>query len=321
MKQPRRTRRWVAPLVGALMIACAVLGAVPAARAQLADEPPLVVTSFRIETDVFDKFDQPTVERLADGVATHLFRLCDARFGFLTWGKLDSSTLACGPARELTVRLVDGGGQGMLRSIYLEYSGGDPGDEGSHGRVERKLLYRPTQDKPTQNWRQLLEEIQEGRRDLAEKLEVEGMTQHFADQDFCDNLHNTFLRGIPIARDVIPNSEIRALILPVRYRLLRATRESILRVQFRTSSAETGGVSVACEIDLHPVGWVNLEDCEGAVQCVIEEFVCLGIDKEEWDVISEVLSPARCENLRVLMHEYEPSYEGTMSDPGLGGGQ
>ncbi len=277
-------------------IAGTLLLSAPAARAQAA--LPTVAIDFVIESPKHvDNFKPDALRRQFElDMAAELARLSQDRFSFLKWVPVNNVGNAS-PAAQLTLTIKTESGS-SFPGILLEY-GAKIGGQPHAVEVTPERLYGGFDDQRT-NDHVLL------KQDLKAKV-----AQQFASDAFRRDLHEGFLRHIPLADSVMLREP--QVIVPVNPDELGASHESVLLVLFK---AKPSGSPEDGVIELIP-----LSEEGGSLGCLIRKLLFPTVVVDHlggWNPnIPTILQSPVVVDVKVFMADYKkkvnPGTEGALS--------
>ena len=293
-----RTQR--AAALAFLFTATVLFAAAPTA----AQPPPELEAAFVLDPGsvfVTTKLTPLQQDQVRDQVSRRLAELGASYFGFLHWRPAGQSG-AAGVAR-LTVTLRDVPKQSGQDNV-IELSGRYGNTAVSLSQLGRTVVYR---------WFDLPKPSDPGA--LGDRV-VQKLEELFASEAFRREVHAGFLRGIPLAEEVMALGGDRRILVPLSWDELRPGSESILLVKFVAASQRPG------EMQLSLVKKRLAQPRRGALQAAIKLFDCAPItlsDLGAWNAqIPGLLEGAR--QVRVFMeiyvHDVAPDVEnGLVTSP------
>ena len=253
-------------------------------------ESPLVGTSVAVDAPAFANISGDRRTQLVEDVAKHLAGLCQAHFSFLRWAPAPGVSQPAQAATRLTVRLVEKAG-GFGPSMLLEYAAEVQGKPLPLPELPKDELYAPWDDQPTHNPARLT-------NDVCNRLD-----QHFISEAFRGLFSRSFLKAVPLTKEVRVRSSDRRLVLPVRWDALKAASDSVLNVEFEAST--TKEPFKPGNMKLSPDGRIPQSPDEGLVQCRIQFYSFPPIVASDWhNDIPKVLEASHVRNLAVYMEKY-----------------
>lgn len=251
---------------------------------------PLVNTAFRIVAPDFrQNLSSQQILAVENDVGTKVAEEAGRRFPFLRWGRATATPVSA----RLSLSLEAEPGP-FASSIFLVFTA----ESGNTSRpLRRVLLYSPSDGASTHNPAQLS-------IDIRRKLE-----ELFANEDFRESLHSDFLKGVPIASQVVVDSTDRVLVVPLPYNDLRPAGDSVLSVRFTSEARGSDGAMELRDglMELKPFGRYHQTPQEGAVQCKITLFsfrdITLALGGWHQD-IAAIVSPPGIRSLKIFVKHY-----------------
>lgn len=251
---------------------------------------PLVNTALRIVAPDFRQNLSPQqILTVENEVGTKLAEEAGRKFPFLRWGRASATPISA----RLSLSLEAEPGP-FAPSIFLVFTA----ESGNTRRLLRRvLLYSPSDGASTHNPAQLSSDI---RRKLEEL---------FGNEDFRASLHSEFLKGVPIASQVVVDSTDRVLVVPLPYKDLRPAADSVLSVSFTSETRRSDGTPELKDglMELKPFGEYHQTPQEGSVQCKIALFsfrdITLALGGWHQD-IATIFSPPGLRSLKIFVKHY-----------------
>ncbi len=283
IEQCLRRAIWIAPgLLTVFLISSSCLGG--------EGESALVGTSFAIDAPAFANISGDRRAQLMEDVAKHLAGLCQAHFSFLRWAPASGVSEPAQMAARLTVRLVEKAGMDGS-SILLEYAAEVQGKPLQLPELPKEEIYLFWQTQPTHNPAQLT-------NDVRNRLD-----QQFSSDAFRGLFSQSFLKAVPLTKQVRVRPRDKRLVLPVRWEALKAASDSVLNVEFESST--TREPFKPGNMKLSPDGRIPQSPDEGLVQCRIQFYSFPPIVASDWhNDIPKVLEATHVRNLAVYMEKY-----------------
>jgi hypothetical protein len=270
-----------------------------AAASAAAQPPPELEAAFVLDpTSVFatTKLTSPQQTQVRDRVSRRLADLCKSHFGFFRWRPAGQAR-AAGSTR-LTVTLRDLPRQSGQDNV-LELSGRREGVEILLPQLGRTVVYQ---------WFDLPKPSDPGT--LGDRL-IEKLEGLFANEAFRRELHARFLRGIPLAKEVVALDGDHRVIVPLSWDELRPGSDTVLLVKFIAAQQKVG------EMQLSLVMKRFGQPKPGALQGAIKQFDCAPLTLSTlgaWNAqIPTLLAGAK--HVRVFMQSYVNDLEGLVTSP------
>ena len=299
-REPRSTSsRWSRPAAErrplfAVLLLAAVLLAAPGA----AQPPPEVEAAFVIDpTSVFatTKLTPAQQAQVREQVSRRLAELSSTHFGFVRWRAAGQPGAT--PVARLAVTLRDvPKGSGSANVLVLSRRTGD--SNVPLARIAPTVVYE---------WFDLPKPSDPAviTADVAEKLE-----ELFGRDAFRRELHEQFLKGVPLAQEVVAHDGDKRIIVPLSWDAMRPGSESVLRVTFMAPQQKRG------EMELSLVKKRPGQPKPGALQGAIKLFDCAPLTLStlgDWNAqIPALLAGAK--QVRVFMASYVPDVAPDVDD-------
>lgn len=274
-------------------LAWALLFALPAAVAAQQD-PPRVEIDFQVAPG--SRFDRVPAQR--DGarplILQHLSELGSSHFGFLRWAPAPPGAAGSGGAgtTRLTVRLEEvprGAGKDKVLRFKARADG-------------RDFDLRPLEG-VVYPWHRLdLPPDAAGlARDVAHELD-----RLFALDNFRHQLHERFLKAVPLATVVGADARDKRIFVPLRWETLQADPDSVLRVQFEVR----GATPRPGTLKISQVQKRSRDPHRGGIQGAIALLDCAPLllsNLGDWsDDVPTLLKPEGLLKPQVFMEKYVP---------------
>lgn len=273
-----------------LALVLALLLAVPASvEAQL--DPPRVEIDFQVAPG--SRFDRVPAQR--DGarplILQHLSTLGSSHFGFLRWAPAPPGAAGSGGSAttRLTVRLEEVP-RGAGKDKILRFKGHADG---------REFDLRPL-DGVVYPWHRLdLPADAAGlARDVAHELD-----RLFALDNFRHQLHDRFLKAVPLATVVGADARDKRIFVPLRWETLQADPDSVLRVQFEVR----GATPRPGTLKISQVQKRARDPHRGGIQGAIALLDCAPLLLRDWtDEVPALMKPEGLIKPQVFMEKYVP---------------
>lgn len=267
------------------------------------EHTPTVKVSFEIPASVFPDYDSQVRESIITEINSDLAEKCSTYFSFLHWTTISQISSVSDYDYRLILKLTVSLLQNGLTNFDLEYIGKI---DTNYFEIYRFLkpyrLYNYYEDIPVQQPAKLKEDI------------MTAMEKQFIEDEFRLKLHENFLKVIPISQNALADSEKQRLILPIEWSDLKATEESVLRVEFE--SDQIRGI-----IKMNPEVPITTDSLKGQSQCVIIFFSYEPINVSTWhNEIAKRLSRSHLNYLNVYMIKYDRdinpgTYNAIVTDP------
>lgn len=283
-KSPWSERGW--RLARRLALALVLL--IPA-RTAAQQDPPQVEIDFQVAAG--SRFDRVPAQR--DGarplVIKHLSSLGASHFGFLRWSAVAPGAAASATPR-LTVRLEEvprGAGKDKVLRFKAHADG-------------REFDLRPLEGVVYQ-WHRL--DLPADAAGLARDVGHE-LDRLFAIDNFRHQLHERFLKAVPLATVVGADAHDRRIFVPLRWETLQADPDSVLRVQFGVSS---GATSRQGTMKISQVQKRSRDPHRGGIQGAISLLDCAPLLLRDWtDEVPALMKPEGLIKPQVFMETYVP---------------
>jgi hypothetical protein len=273
-----------------------------------AQPPPLVEATFHVDpaSQLATKLPPAQLRFAQERLSKLLAELCATHFGFVRWRWVRPGQPVDRGVPRLTLRLRD-----VLKEGNKEITLGfvktvDRREEpipllGPFTLVEWWKPNRPA----TEN---ALYELVAAKLDGAEGL--------FAGDTFRTRLHNWFLKGIPLAREVLPIAGERTVVVPLRWDAVRAASASILEVRFVSRCTPTQPAPGVMRLSL-VAKRVNPQYL-GFMESAITLFHCAALTLEgtgAWsDEIPGLFEKSAVSETNVYMDTYVPALDTGTAD-------
>ncbi|HJX29538.1 MAG TPA: hypothetical protein VJ885_16670 [Thermoanaerobaculia bacterium] len=258
----------------------------PAAAAQ--QDPPQVEIDFQVAPG--SRFDRVPAQR--DGarplVIKHLSTLGASYFGFLRWSAAAPGAAGSATPR-LTVRLEEAP-RGAGKDKVLRFKAHADG---------REFDLRPLEG-VVYEWHRL--DLPADAAGLARDVGHE-LDRLFALDNFRRELHERFLRAVPLATAVGADAQDRRIFVPLRWETLQADPDSVLRVQFevRGATPRQGTMKIS------QVQKRSRDPHRGGIQGAISLLDCAPLLLRDWtDEVPALMKPEGLIRPRVFMETYVP---------------
>lgn len=250
-------------------------------------EPPVVGISFLIPDTVFTEIDPEVQDAIISEINNHIVEKCSTYFGFLSWKSVSTST-SLSSDQLLLLNLKTINNSIGLQAYDLVYSGKIGNDYyPNFQQIRPYRLYEYYDEKPIHNPQKLKEDI------------IKGIETQFFDEAFRRDLHNNFLKEIPLTQKVYPDSSSQRIILPILWSELNSTQRSILLVEFKANGRDG-------YMEVNPVGQVYTGQWDGMVKCVVIHFSHDPIEDNHWnDEIIRRLQKPQLDTVDVFMSVYD----------------
>jgi hypothetical protein len=251
-------------------------------------DPPQVEIDFQVAPGT--RFDRVPAQR--DGarplIIKHLSSLGASHFGFLRWSAIAPGAAASATPR-LTVRLEEvprGAGKDKILRFKAHADG-------------REFDLKPL-DGVVYPWHRLdLPPDAAGlARDVAHELD-----RLFALDNFRHQLHDRFLKAVPLATVVGADSQDRRIFVPLRWETLQADPDSVLRVQFEVR----GATPRPGTLKISQVQKRARDPHRGGIQGAISLLDCAPLLLRDWtDEVPALMKPEGLIRPQVFMEKYVP---------------
>jgi hypothetical protein len=269
-----------------LLIPALILAAPAAAAAQ--QDPPQVEIDFQVAAGSL--FDRVPAQR--DGarplIIKHLSSLGASHFGFLRWSATVPRAAASATPR-LTVRLEEvprGAGKDKILRFKAHVDGGE---------FDLKTL-----DGVVYEWHRL--DLPPDAAGLARDV-VHELNRLFALDNFRNQLHERFLKAVPLATVVGADAQDRRIFVPLRWETLQADPDSVLRVQFQVSGATPRHGTMK----ISQVQKRSRDPHRGGIQGAISLLDCAPLLLRDWsDDVPALMKPEGLVKPQVFMETYIP---------------
>lgn len=270
-------------------------------------DPPQVEIDFQVAPG--SRFDRVPAQR--DGarplIVKHLSSLGGSHFGFLRWSAAAPGTGRPGAPR-LTVRLEEvprGAGKDKVLRFKAHADG-------------REFDLQPL-DGVVYPWHRL--DLPADAAGLARDVGRE-LDRLFAIDNFRRQLHERFLKAVPLATVVGADARDKRIFVPLRWETLQADPDSVLRVQFEVSGATPRHGTMK----ISQVQKRSRDPHRGGIQGAISLLDCAPLLLRDWtDEVPVLMRPEGLIRPQVFMETYVPRV-GLPVEDGLvtrlgGGGQ
>lgn len=190
------------------------------------EPPPEIQVSFSIQASNF-KENLPRVASTEKALTAFITRRCENHFPFVQWRTVGGNNLVTGKGKySLSFILAEEKALPLPR-IILTVEGNIEGQEIELPEIPPEIMYPSFDlDRPTHDPDRLSTNIQNKVRDL------------FVTDFFRTKLYKGFLRPIPLASHIVVIDDEKRIIVPLRWEMLRADEESILKVVFIAKASD-----------------------------------------------------------------------------------